>query len=129
MYLSTIYMNNLFNYNPISMIKSISKEIIGAFSVPIILSVLQQGDSYGYEIVQRVKEYSNEEITWKEASIYTVLKKLEENGLIKSYWKIIENERPRKYYTILSDGVKQLEYNMQEWNTIKALFEKLKTFN
>lgn len=111
------------------MIKSISKEIIGAFAVPIILSVLQQGDSYGYEIVQRIKEYSNEEITWKEASIYPVLKKLETNGLIKSYWKLVENERPRKYYTILSDGVKQLEYNMHEWNTIQSLFEKLKNFN
>jgi DNA-binding PadR family transcriptional regulator len=111
------------------MIKSISKEIIGAFSVPIILSILQLGDYYGYEIVQCVKEKSNNEITWKEASIYPVLKKLEDKGLIKSYWKHIENERPRKYYTLLPDGVKQLEYNMHEWNTIQALFEKLKTFN
>lgn len=110
------------------MIKSISKEFIGAFSVPIILSILQQSDNYGYGIVQSVKENSNNIITWKEASIYPVLKKLEIKGLIKSYWKVIEDERPRKYYTILSDGVKQLEYNMHEWNTIQALFEKLKTF-
>lgn len=109
------------------MIKSISKEIIGAFSVPIILSVLQQDDNYGYEIVQNVKEYSKEEIIWNEASIYPVLKKLENKGLIKSYWKLVDGERPRKYYTILADGVKQLEYNMHEWNTIKALFEKLKS--
>jgi DNA-binding PadR family transcriptional regulator len=108
------------------MIKSISKEIIGAFSVPIILSILKQGDNYGYGIVQSVKENSNKEITWNEASIYPVVKKLENKGLIKSYWKVIENERPRKYYTILSDGIKQLEYNMSEWNTIQTLFEKLK---
>jgi DNA-binding PadR family transcriptional regulator len=111
------------------MIKSISKEIMGAFSVPIILSILQQGDNYGYEIVQSVKENSNEEITWNEASIYPVLKKLENKGLIKSYWKVVEYERPRKYYTILSDGVKQLEHNMQEWNTIQTLFEKLKNLD
>lgn len=109
------------------MIKSISKEFIGAFSVHIILSILQQGDNYGYEIVQIVKENSNNVITWNEASIYPVLKKLENKELIKSYWKLIDNERPRKYYTILSDGVEQLEYNMHEWNTIKTLFEKLKS--
>lgn len=111
------------------MFKSISKEIIGAFSVPIILSILKNGDNYGYEIVQIVKEITNDEITWQEASIYPVLKKLEDKGLIKSYWKVIENERPRKYYTILSDGVKQLEHNMQEWNTIQTLFEKLKNMD
>lgn len=110
------------------MIRSISKQIIGAFSEPIILSVLQQGDSYGYKIIQLIKEISNKEITWNEASIYPVLKKLEIKGLIKSYWKQGENERPRKYYSILSDGVKQLEFNMYEWNTIQKLFEKLNTF-
>ncbi len=111
------------------MIKVLSKQIVGAFSVPIILSILKKGDSYGYEIVQWVKETTSDEITWKEASIYPVLKKLEDNGLIKSYWKIIENERPRKYYTILSDGLKQLDYNMQEWNTVLILFEKLKNMD
>jgi DNA-binding PadR family transcriptional regulator len=108
------------------MIKVLSKQIVGAFSVPIILSILKKGDSYGYEIVQWVKETTSDEITWKEASIYPVLKKLEDNGLIKSYWKIIENERPRKYYTLLSEGDKQLEYNLEELNTIQILLDKLK---
>ena len=55
--------------------KSISKELVGASATPIILSVLRNGDSYGYEIVQRVKELTNGEIKWQEASIYPVLKK------------------------------------------------------
>lgn len=105
--------------------KSISKELIGASAIPIILSVLRQGDNYGYEIVQRVKEATNGEISWKEASIYPVLKKLENNGYIKSYWKVLENERPRKYYTILSDGEKQLSKNMREWDLMQNVFAKL----
>jgi DNA-binding PadR family transcriptional regulator len=125
-----IYLNGILNFllnkNQISMIKVLSKQIVGAFSVPIILSILKKGDSYGYEIVQWVKETTSDEITWKEASIYPVLKKLEDNGLIKSYWKIIENERPRKYYTLLSEGDKQLEYNLEELNTIQILLDKLK---
>ncbi len=109
------------------MIKVLSKQIVGAFSVPIILSILKKGDSYGYEIVQWVTENTNDKISMREASIYPVLKKLEDNGLIKSYWKIIENERPRKYYTLLSDGVKQFEYNLEELNTIQILLDKLKS--
>lgn len=105
--------------------KSIAKELIGASSIPIILSILKKGDSYGYEIVQRVKEITNGGITWKEASIYPVLKKLENEGYIKSYWKVIENERPRKYYTILNDGKKQLVQNISEWGMIQTVFESL----
>ena len=105
--------------------KSISKELIGASAAPIILLVLRNGDNYGYEIVLKVKELTNDEIKWKEASIYPVLKKLESKGFIKSYWKVQKNERPRKYYTILAEGKKQFEHNMHEWELVNSLFEKL----
>ncbi|HYQ57094.1 MAG TPA: PadR family transcriptional regulator [Draconibacterium sp.] len=105
--------------------KSISKELVGASAIPIILSVLSNSDSYGYEIVQRVKEITNNEINWKEASIYPVLKKLESNGMIKSFWKMQENQRPRKYYTILADGKKQLDKNVHEWRLIYNVFGEL----
>lgn len=105
--------------------KSIFKELIGASAKPIILSILKNGDSYGYEIVQKVKEITNGKITWKEASIYPVLKKLEDSGMIKSYWKVNEGERPRKYYTLLADGMKQLEYNRKEWEVMNGVFQDL----
>lgn len=107
--------------------KSISKELVGASAIPIVLSVLKHSDSYGYEIVQQVKEITGGEINWKEASIYPVLKKLEADGMIKSYWKVQEGQRPRKYYTILDQGKKQLEKNVHEWNLIQTIFGKLGT--
>jgi PadR family transcriptional regulator, regulatory protein PadR len=109
------------------MMKSISKELIGASATPIILSVLYNGDNYGYEIVQKVKELSGGEIKWKEASIYPVLKKLENNGMIKSYWKTQENQRPRKYYTLLADGREQLNQNVNEWKLVQSVFAALVT--
>src|SRR5690554_5176834 len=105
--------------------KSISRELMGASAIPIILSVLRNGDSYGYEIVQRVKEVTNGGITWREASIYPVLKRLEKSGLIKSYWKVQPDQRPRRYYTILPDGEVQLDKNRQEWELIQTVFEML----
>jgi len=105
--------------------KRTTKELIGASAPPIILSLLKQGDSYGYQIVQTVKELTNGEIKWQEASIYPVLKKLENQGMIKSYWKVEEGERPRKYYTIQGDGIKLLEGNKREWNLVHGMFGKL----
>lgn len=105
--------------------KSISKELVGASAMAIILSVLQNTDSYGYELLQRIKEFTNGKVVWQEASMYPLLKKMENEGLIKSYWKMNENERPRKYYTLLDGGRKQLEYNKQEWQRLNGVFEGL----
>jgi len=105
--------------------KIIRKELIGASAIPIILCVLQNGDSYGYEIVKLVKKLTNGGIEWKEASIYPVLQKLEKSGFIKSYWKIRKDERPRKYYTIEAGGKKQLEKSMGEWNMVRLVFKEL----
>ncbi len=102
--------------------KSVSKDLVGAAAIPMILSMLKNNDSYGYEIVQKVKEISGGGILWREASIYPVLKKLEADGMIKAYWKMPENERPRKYYTILADGKLQLEQNKEEWNRMFSIF-------
>jgi len=105
--------------------KEISKELIGASASSIILSLLQLGDSYGYEIIQKVRDYTNGKIKWKEASIYPVLKKMESEQMIKSYWKMQDGERPRKYYTILDTGVRQLENNKAEWNMVQSVFSRL----
>ncbi len=105
--------------------KSIFKDLINASAIPIILSVLKKGDSYGYGIVQRVKELTNGGIAWRVESIYPLLKKLENGGMIKSYWKVQAGQRPRRYYTLLADGEKQLEQNIQEWELIQTAFAEL----
>lgn len=102
--------------------KNISKELIGATAVSIVLSVLKRGDSYGFEIVQYMKEITDGKIKLREASIYPVLKKLESKGFIKSYWKIEGDERPRRYYTLLKPGEKQLENSKYEWETYQSAF-------
>lgn len=103
----------------------ISKELMGASSAPIILSILKQGDSYGYEIMQRVRTMSNGHIEWKEGSIYPVLKKLETNGLIESYWKMEGAPRPRKYYKIKKDGKIKLQSEIKEWTLMQNIFGEL----
>jgi PadR family transcriptional regulator, regulatory protein PadR len=105
----------------------VSKELVGASAAKIILSVLAQGDNYGYEILQKVKELSEGQIKWNEGSIYPVLKKMETGGLIKSYWKMEQNERPRKYYNLLEAGKAELESKKEEWNMIHSMLTRLWT--
>ncbi|HYQ56320.1 MAG TPA: helix-turn-helix transcriptional regulator [Draconibacterium sp.] len=57
--------------------------------------------------------------------MYSVLKKLENSGMVKSYWNMQENQQPGKYYTILADGKKQLEKSIKEWKLMLSVFEEL----
>ena len=103
----------------------ISKEWTGALSGAIILLCLSLSDDYGYGIIQKVKKISEGEIKWKEASIYPVLAKLQKEGLIKSYWKVLDNERPRRYYTILDEGRRELGSKLHELQIVNKLFDQI----
>ncbi|MBN1769169.1 MAG: helix-turn-helix transcriptional regulator [Prolixibacteraceae bacterium] len=103
----------------------ISKELVGASAVPIILSILDKKESYGYEIMQRVKELSDDRIEWKEGSLYPVLHKLEKNGLIKSLWKMADNGRHRKYYAINKKGRKALREEIENWSLVENMLKSL----
>lgn len=103
----------------------ISKELVGASAVPIILSILDKNESYGYEIMQKVKEMSDHQIEWKEGSLYPVLHKLEKNGLIKSLWKMADNGRHRKYYAINKKGRKELREEIANWEMVHNMLSNL----
>ena len=103
----------------------LSKELIGASTTSIILSILTKNESYGYEIIQNIKEISGGEIEFGEGTLYPVLHKLEKKGLIQSSWKIAESGRKRKYYKISSDGGKELKIEKQNWNTMNQIITKI----
>ena len=65
----------------------LSRELVSASSKPLVLSVLSDGESYGYAIIQRVRELSHQEITWTDGMLYPVLHRLEQEGLIESDWR------------------------------------------
>jgi len=102
-----------------------SKELIAASSIPIILSVLQKGESYGYEIIKKIREASNDQLEFAEGTLYPILKKLEEKKLISSQWKTGESERQRKYYQLTVQGKKQLSTEKSNWSFINTMLENL----
>lgn len=102
-----------------------SKELVGATSIPIILSILSGKESYGYEIIQEVKKISEGHIEYGDGTIYPVLHKMEKKGLIESYWKISDNGRKRKYYKVNDNGVKQLNREKENWLIVNQIISKL----
>jgi len=103
----------------------ISKELMGASAVPLVLALLKKSDTYGYEIMQVLKERSSGKINWKEGSLYPVLSKMEKRKLIKSYWNVKDYDRPRKYYSILQKGQKELELLLEERKLISDILSDI----
>ena len=75
----------------------ISKDLTAASSSALILSILAGGDNYGYQIIQSVRELSEEKIEWTDGMLYPVLHRMEARALIASYWKSASSGRRRKY--------------------------------
>lgn len=103
----------------------LSKDLVAASAKPLILSILSQGESYGYAIILRVKELSGGEIEWKDGMLYPVLHRLEKQGYVTSYWKKVESGRKRKYYRIREDGVTALEIEKEQWIMVNSTLNKL----
>ena len=103
----------------------ISKEMIGASTIPIILSILMEGEDYGYEIIKKVKAYSGGQLEWSEPMLYPVLHRLERGGHIKASWRVLENGRKRKYYSVTPEGKALLDVKKSEWEQMMMMLSNM----
>jgi PadR family transcriptional regulator, regulatory protein PadR len=103
----------------------LEKELVAASSGAMVLSILAEGDSYGYAIIQRVKELSGEEIEWTDGMLYPVLHWLEARGQIKGRWEKAESGRRRRYYSLTKKGRKALEDQRAQWMVVTSTLKKL----
>jgi DNA-binding PadR family transcriptional regulator len=102
-----------------------SDTLVAASTKPIILSLLMSGESYGYQILQRVRRVSDGKMQWSSAMLYPVLRRLEKDGLIRSEWRVSEEHRMRKYYILTSRGRKELAAEKDRWQSIQDALGKL----
>jgi PadR family transcriptional regulator PadR len=82
-----------------------------------ILAIVRKKESYGYWIVERLKEYGFSDI--HESTVYPILNRLEKKGLFNAKRKPSELGPPRKYYSISDIGLKELERFESTWKNIK----------
>jgi PadR family transcriptional regulator, regulatory protein PadR len=101
------------------------KELVAASTTTLVLSILSEGENYGYALIQRVQELSGGQIQWSEGMLYPVLHWMEDQELIESEWREAETGRKRKYYRIRKEGRKTLQSEKREWNSVHETLNKL----
>jgi len=103
-----------------------SKPLVAASSRPLVLSILARGESYGYAIIQEVKQLSGGQLEWTDGMLYPVLHRLEREGLIEATWGESDTGRKRKYYRLTEPGGTALKAERAQWlgvhNTLAQLW-------
>lgn len=81
----------------------------------MLLAILEEKPSYGYEIVRLLNERAGGLLSMGEGTAYPVLHRLEKQKLISSYWEKTAGGRPRKYYQVTLSGSSVLSENRERW--------------
>ena len=103
----------------------LSKELVAASTTTLVLSILSEGENYGYALIQRVNELSGGEVRWSEGMLYPVLHWMEKEDLIDSEWREAETGHRRKYYRLRQEGRRALRTEKEQWTAVHNLLAKL----
>jgi DNA-binding PadR family transcriptional regulator len=103
----------------------IGKDLVAASAVPLVLAILADGESYGYAIIQRVRELSKGELEWSDGMLYPVLHWLEEHEYVRARWRVAESGRRRRYYNITSQGRAQLADQRRQWQAVDTTLRSI----
>lgn len=98
----------------------IAKDLVAASATPLVLAILARAHSYGYAIIQEVRELSGGALEWSEGMLYPVLHRMEDQGLIESFEERGDNGRKRKYYRLRPDGRRALAEERRQWDAVHA---------
>ena len=102
----------------------IDKELLKGSTTLLILNLLEKENMYGYQMIKRLSEKSENVFELKEGTLYPILHGLEEKGLISSYWDESAAKK-RKYYNITEKGKKHLKEKKEEWNTFSTSINRV----
>lgn len=100
-----------------------NKEMLKGTIDILILSVLKEQDSYGYEISKIIKTKSGDLFEILEATMYLALKRLEKQNSIEAYWGTETGGGRRRYFKITDLGSEQLMQLTSDWKQTVRLVD------
>lgn len=92
----------------------------------LLLQLLARGETYGYQLAAAVESRLGPEWQLKEGTLYPVLYRLEDAGLVATRWQTLEQRGvPRKYYRLTAAGASRLAELVAEWRAFTAAVERV----
>lgn len=86
----------------------------------LLLKIVALEPLHGWAISQRLKQVSGDVLHVSDGSLYPALHKLEQEGWIKAEWKLSENNRRAKFYSLTRLGRRHLEKESANWDRLSS---------
>ncbi|MBN1816377.1 MAG: helix-turn-helix transcriptional regulator [Sedimentisphaerales bacterium] len=103
------------------------RELLKGVAPVVVLEVLSRGRMYGYELSEAIRQRSGDLLNLGRGTLYPLLYNLEAKGLVAAEWDENESKRKRRYYSITSEGMDQLERQKHQWihlqQAVSMIFE------
>ena len=84
----------------------------------LILNTIALEPQHGWAIAKRIQQVSNEVLQVSQGALYPALHRLEQQGWIRSDWKVTEGGRDAKIYTLTKAGRTQLRKELEQWDRL-----------
>ncbi|SCW59626.1 PadR family transcriptional regulator, regulatory protein PadR [Lachnospiraceae bacterium C10] len=101
----------------------ISSDVIRGYNDTMILYLLWDSPSYGYEISKKISELTQGMYNIKETTLYSAFKRMEKDGLVTSFYQSSESGKRRTYYQITDEGRLYYQNKCDEWQVTKDVVE------
>ncbi len=104
-----------------------ASDLIRGHTDTIVLAVLRNGDSYGFEVYKSIRDATGGAYEIKEATLYATFRRLERDGLVEAYWGDESQGGRRKYYRITDSGRAVYTKNLADWTATQRIINTLLT--
>ena len=102
-----------------------SSDLLRGHTDTIVLAVLRNAESYGYEIYKTIRDATGGQYEIKEATLYATFRRLVKDGLVDAYWGDETQGGRRKYYRITDSGRAVYERNLRDWTATQKIINTL----
>ncbi|MEG0598023.1 MAG: PadR family transcriptional regulator [Oscillospiraceae bacterium] len=92
-----------------------NKNLLSGSTTLLVLSLLAQGDRYGYEMIAALDAKSDHTFALKEGTLYPILHTLEKDGAVRAYDKAAPSGKQRRYYHLTKKGETLLREQKEAW--------------
>lgn len=93
----------------------LTSNLLRGNSTLLVLSILRDAPTAGFEIAAEIQRRSNQLIDFKQGTLYPLLHEMERKGLIESDWHLPKQGRPHRVYRPTETGLHELEHGLRAW--------------
>ena len=95
----------------------LDKSLVSGSMAMLVLKLLEDGDKYGYQMIEEMQRRSDDTFHLKAGTLYPLLHTLEEKGLVSAYEQAMQGGKARRYYRLTRKGGEALQEKQAAWES------------